>query len=209
MCENIDMSNHYKRPPGKGWSSNRDWNPGEPVPVGAELPYDAAGKTRIVSAAGSGAGTLAEPRVEYRNRPNLAAEDRQELDDFARKVCKDLGFTHIWIRMGVHSWKAERDPWSRKKTGDRQFGEDDHITVYLANKENWVNVHGDIYVTTKIVEGGLLPVKLMLPEKLKIQEEGKPPRVLRLYVWDESSIGGPSEGYQKAMSSGNWRSRGK
>lgn len=111
--------------------------------------------------------------------------------------------------MGIHNWKAERDVWTYRKTGDKQYGEDNHFTIYLGNKENWINVQGDVYVTSKVVDNGRLPVGLMDESKLKVQEEGKKPRALRLYAWEERHTKAPSQGYTNAMSSGNWRSGAK
>ncbi len=108
-------------------------------------------------------------------------------------------------RAFVHDWKTKRDEITARRTGGIQKGEDPHITVYLGDRPDWINVHGDIYVDTKIAsEGKRMPIGLMRTERMKLQGDN-PPRNPRLYVWTEKDTGRTTHKHDIAMASGNWR----
>lgn len=86
-------------------------------------------------------------------------------------------------------------------------GKDKHITIYLGYKEDWINVHGHVYVsTTKIPRVGDMPIALKPVEELQLQE-GESPRNLRLYSWSSTMTQMPSDKHKEAMSSRNWRAK--
>ncbi|KAI1364608.1 hypothetical protein F5Y08DRAFT_339524 [Xylaria arbuscula] len=155
---------------------NLEWNPAP----GARLPAKRDKNGIITSSATYGKGTHEDPCVLYRCPEVFQGAELQEFNNFAQDICKKLGFTHIWIRAHVHDWKTGRDRITGDRTGGIQKGEDDHITVYLGDRPNWINVHGDIYVETRnTTRGRKMPTSLKRTEKLKPQGDS-PPRNLRL-----------------------------
>ncbi|KAI0798325.1 hypothetical protein GGR55DRAFT_693268 [Xylaria sp. FL0064] len=188
---------------------NLEWNPAP----GARLPLDGDGVT-IASTASFGTGTKDDPRVSLVGRRlriwcsvQFKGAELNEFNEFVRQICKDLGFTHIWIRAFAHDWKTRRDTITAYKTGGIQKGEDFHITVYLGDRPDWINAHGDIYVDTRKIGNGkkMMPIGLMRTEKMKLQDD-KAPRNPRLYVWTEKDTGRTTEKHDVAMASSNWRS---
>ncbi|KAI0860031.1 hypothetical protein F4860DRAFT_515291 [Xylaria cubensis] len=188
--------------------SNIPWDLGDQIPTGAGLPIVQRTKEPISSLATFGAGTPEDPCILYRCPVLFAGKELDQFHDFARWICQELGFTHIWIRAHVHTWKTRRDDITGRKTGDMQYGEDSHITVYLGFREDWINVHGDIYVKVLRTANGktYMPTGLMHVEEMKLQD-GQLPRNPRLYVWTSDMTKAPSAGLTRAMTSSNWRAK--
>ncbi|KAI0449985.1 hypothetical protein F5B21DRAFT_492655 [Xylaria acuta] len=187
-------------------SSNINWDPGDHVPTGAGLPIVQRTGNPISSLATFGAGTLEDPCILYRCPVLFAGRELDQFNNFASWICKELEFTHIWIRAHVHTCKTRRDSITGRKTGDVQHGEDSHITIYLGYRKDWINVHGDVYVKVVRSANGkaYMPTELMPIGEMKPQD-GQPPRNLRLYVWTSDMTKAPSAGHVRAMNSNNWR----
>ncbi|KAI1739479.1 hypothetical protein F4680DRAFT_448857 [Xylaria scruposa] len=187
-------------------STNIPWNLGDTIPKGAGLPLDLETGDPISSLATFGSGTLEDPCILYRCRPRFRGAELDRFNDFASWICKQLGFTHIWIRSHVHNWGTQRDKVTNLKTGEMEHGKDQHITIYLGYKEDWINVHGHVYVSTVKERGGDIPTELKSVEELQLQD-GASPRNPRLYVWTSDMTKAPSSGHVQAMSSNNWRAK--
>ncbi|KAJ3579656.1 hypothetical protein NPX13_g915 [Xylaria arbuscula] len=190
-----------------GYIRSSEWNPGNPLPRGAGLPLRPESDDPIKPVNVFGAGTLNDPCILYRCIPIFFGTELDQFNDFARWLCKKLGFTHIWIRAHVHNWTIVRDDITGAKTGDRQDGEDDHITIYLGNSANWIHVHGDVYVKVSVVgKKEHMPEDLRPVEELQLQD-GKPPRNLRLFAWTPNLTTVTSSRRDEAMASQNWRAK--
>ncbi|KAI0903343.1 hypothetical protein F4823DRAFT_629489 [Ustulina deusta] len=187
-------------------SQNVSWNLGDPIPPGAGLPAYPRTMEPIVSVETFGAGTLQDPCILYRCKPQFRNTELDQFNGFARWLCKHLGFTHIWIRAHVHDWKTQRDEITKLKTGELQRGEDNHITIYLGNRKDWINVHGDVYVSVVNARKGVVPNGLMPVESMHLQD-GEPPRNLRLYSWTSKMTQISSARHTQAMGSKDWRAR--
>ncbi|KAF2967528.1 hypothetical protein GQX73_g6031 [Xylaria multiplex] len=76
-------------------NSNLEWNPAP----GARLPLARDG-TALITSHSCGKGTQDDPRIIYISKTyqKFGATELDEFNQFARQLCKDLGFTHIWIR---------------------------------------------------------------------------------------------------------------
>lgn len=108
-------------------------------------------------------------------------------------------------RAFVHDWKTKRDTITAHRTGGTQKGEDPHITVYLSNRADWINVHGDIYVETRNIDRKRkMPIGLTRTERMKLHGD-KQPRNPRLYVWTEKDTGRTTEKHNMAMAARSWR----
>ncbi|KAI0547613.1 hypothetical protein F4679DRAFT_586282 [Xylaria curta] len=190
----------------KNDSSNVNWNFGDPIPIGAGLPVADHSNRPIESKATFGLGTLEDPCVQYRCRTEFEGNELDQFNSFARWICRELNFTHIWIRAHVHTWKTRRDNITKQKTRELQHGEDSHLTIYLGYRKDWINVHGDVYVESVPAAGGSMPIELMAMENLQPQN-GQPPRNLRLYAWTPNMTKAPSAGHTRAMTSSNWRAK--
>ncbi|KAI0100273.1 hypothetical protein GGR51DRAFT_564297 [Nemania sp. FL0031] len=167
----------------------QEWNKGDKLPNGGPLPFDRIAGTVIVAHRAYGAGTFADPMVLFSNKEVEVMERRHQpqLNEhitFAKKVARDLGFSHIWIRKASHDLETKRNRTTGLFVRETKQSQS-HITVMLGNTEDWVYVGGHIFVLVITDKVSQERMEYMSSEELWPLASGERRRVVELWKWDE------------------------